>query len=98
MKNIVAKVIGSALYVAADLGVMAAIVMGLGKIWQKYELTDDYVENHPKLAFARIMLRLFVTVVAVCLICVAPIFYVIDIIWSWCDNTFGDDKKDEEWD
>ena len=98
MKNIVAKIIGTAAYVAADLGVMTVVVKGLGKIWQKYELTEDYVENHPTLALTRIMLRIFITIAAACFICVAPAMYAINIIWSWCDNTFGDNKKDEEWD
>lgn len=90
MKNIIAKVVGSTAYVAADLGLMAAIVAGLGKIWNKFELTEDYFNDHPKLGIIRLMLRMFVTIGLVILICVAPVMYVIDIIFNWCDNTFGE--------
>ena len=90
MKNIIAKVVGSTAYVAADLGLMAAIVAGLGKIWNKFELTEDYFNDHPKLGIIRLMLRIFVTIGLVVLICVAPVMYVIDIIFTWCDSTFGE--------
>lgn len=94
MKNIIAKVVGISAYVAADLGVMAALVAALGKIWQRYELTEDYFNDHPKLGLVRLMLRMFVTIGAVCLICVAPVMYVVDIILTWCDNMFGDGQED----
>ena len=94
MKNIIAKVVGLSAYVAADLGVMAALGAAFSKLWQKFELTEDYVINHPKLAIARLVLRMFVTVATICLICVAPVMYVTEIILTWCDNMFGDDQED----
>ena len=59
----------------------------------------DYFINHPKLGIARIMLRMMVTVGFVCLICLMPVMYVIDIIFTWCDNTFKDDSLEvkDEW-
>ena len=99
MKNIIAKVVGTSAYIAADLGVMAAIVASLGRIWNRFELTEDYFNNHPKLGIIRLMLRMFVTIGLVCLICLMPVMYVIDIIFTWCDNTFKDDSLEvkDEW-
>lgn len=99
MKNIIAKVVGASAYIAADLGVMAAIVAALGRIWNRFELTEDYFNDHPKLGIIRLMLRMFVTIAAIMLICVAPVMYVIDIIFTWCDNTFKDDSLEvkDEW-
>lgn len=98
MKNIMAKIIGTAGFVAADLGLEAAIVMGLSKIWQKHELTDEYVNEHPKLAIARLMARLFITIAALLLICVAPVNWVINKIWDFCDEHFVDEPKvKDEW-
>lgn len=99
MKNIIAKVVGTSAYIAADLGVMAAIVAAFGRIWNRFELTEDYFNNHPKLGIIRLMLRMFVTIAAVMLICVAPVMYATDIIFTWCDNTFKDDSLEikDEW-
>lgn len=99
MKNIIAKVVGASAYIAADLGVMAAIVAALGRIWNRFELTEDYFNDHPKLGIIRLMLRMFVTIAAIMLICVAPVTYVFDIIFTWCDNTFKDDSLEvkDEW-
>ena len=100
MKNIVAKVLGTVTYMVADLGVMTLLIKGFGELWQRFELTEDYVENHPTLALVRILARLFITMGFVTFICIAPIGYVINIIWTWCDNTFGEqpDLEVKDWD
>lgn len=97
MKRLGAKILGLAMYVAADLGVMCGIVYGLSLIWQKFELTEDYVENHPRAAGARIMIRFFILIAAILLICVAPAAWVCDKIMELCDAWLPDKNEDKEW-
>ena len=97
MKRLIAKVLGITMYVAADFGLMYGITYGLGLIWQRFELTEDYVENHPVAAGARIIVRFFILISALVLICIAPTSWVMDKICDLCDAWIPDKNEDKEW-
>ena len=98
-KNIVSKVIGVAGYMAANFGLMAGITKALGAFYQKHEISEDFVTNHPVLAFSRVILRIFVLTAAVGVICIVPFEFVYDKIIDFCDEHFSDDEteKEDEW-
>lgn len=102
MGNLTSKILLSCAYLTADMGLEVGIIKGLSMLFQRYEITEDYVNDHPKLAFARIMVRIFILLAVPAIICIAPVSYVIDRIWDFCDEHFPDDpvKLDvkDEWD
>ena len=95
MKNTLSKIVGLALFVGADIGVMAGLCRFLSAIYQKHEITEDYVNEHPRIAILRLMLRTSVLIAAVLTICVAPAGWFIDKITDFCDKYFPVEKKEE---
>lgn len=96
MGNLISKIVLSCAYLAADFGLEVGLISGLSKLFQRFEITEDYVENHPKLAFARVLIRMFIIMAVPAIICIAPISFVVNMIWSFCDEHFPDEKPDLE--
>lgn len=100
MKNTLSKIVGLALFVGADIGVMAGICRFLSAIYQKHEITEDYVNDHPRIAILRLMLRTSIMIAAVMTICVAPAGWFIDKISDFCDKYFPvevEKKEEKDW-
>ena len=96
MKKTLLKVgAGAGLY-GLTLGGSIAWIKLIGKFWEKREITEEFVEEHPVLTGLRIGLRLFTMLIApiamICGVC-------CDLIWRACDIievTFPDKKEEKE--
>lgn len=100
MGNLTSKILLSCAYLAADFGLEIGLINLISWIFQKHEITDDYVNDHPKLGLARLIGRLVVLIAIPALVCIAPISFVVDKIWEFCDKHFPEksielDIKDE---
>lgn len=99
MGNLTSKILLSCAYLAADMGLEIGLIKGLSWLFQKHEITEDYVNNHPRLACVRVMGRLFILIALPALICIAPISFVVDKIWDFCNEHFPEkpnvEVKDE---
>lgn len=93
MGNLTSKILLSCAYLAADMGLEIGLIKGLSCLFQKHEITEDYVINHPKIAFVRVMGRIFILIALPALICIAPISFVVDKIWEFCDEHFPDKSE-----
>ena len=81
---------------AGGAGLASVVINLLGKIWQKYELTEEFCENHPWLAAGRFVIRIFITLLAMVLIMMAPVYLFADKICNFIDKKYKESNKEDD--
>ena len=78
---------------AGGVGLSRLGVKTLGKIWEKHELTDEFVEAHPSMAFIRMIMRILLTILVGVSIAVGPFFLLIGAINNLFETLIKDDEE-----
>lgn len=93
-KNVLKTVSGIGLF-AGGCGLSMLSTKLLGKLFEKRELTDEYVERHPWLAFIRIVIRIFMVIAAAVGLMWAPIQFLLEPVCNFIDKKFPDEEENK---
>lgn len=95
MKNLTIRIVTKVAAYAAALGVEVGVLTLLGKLWEKFEITEEFAEAHPVLTAIRLFLRIGITLgiyVGVLYVLIATFITGVE---RWLDHTFPDKKENE---
>ena len=95
MKNLTIRILTKVAAYATTLGVEVGVLTLLGKLWNKFEIAEEWATAHPVLAFVRLFLRSIITLAIYFGVLYVLITTFVTGIERWLDHTFPREEKTE---